>query len=94
MDARADTSQSTTRGERFARGLEVMGQVDGGLGERVLRSLAGTSPEPGHQVVAWGFGEICSRPELVLRDRQLVTLGMLTALAAARPSWRCTSTSP
>ena len=62
MDARADTSESTTRDERFACGLEVMGQVDGGLGERVLQSLAGISPELGHQVVAWGFGEIYSRP--------------------------------
>ncbi|MER5526824.1 carboxymuconolactone decarboxylase family protein [Streptomyces sp. NPDC002677] len=85
MDARADTSESTTRDERFARGIEVMSQVDGGLRERVLESLADISPELGHQVVAWGFGEIYSRPELVPRDRQLVTLGMLTALGGCEP---------
>jgi 4-carboxymuconolactone decarboxylase len=62
-----------------------MSQVDGGLRERVLESLADISPELGHQVVAWGFGEIYSRPELVPRDRQLVTLGMLTALGGCEP---------
>jgi len=33
-----------------------------------------------HQVVAWGFGEIYARPALPPRDRQLLTLRMLTAL--------------
>ncbi|WP_369221815.1 carboxymuconolactone decarboxylase family protein [Streptomyces sp. R39] len=78
-------SESTTRDERFAHGLEVMGQVDGGTGPRVLDALADISPELGHQVVAWGFGEIYSRPRLQPRDRQLVTLGMLTALGGCEP---------
>ncbi|MEU5040984.1 carboxymuconolactone decarboxylase family protein [Streptomyces griseorubiginosus] len=73
-------SESTTREERFERGLEVLGSVNPEVGQRVLDSLADISPEMGHQVVAWGFGEIYSRPQLVPRDRQLVTLGMLTAL--------------
>ncbi|MEU9273507.1 carboxymuconolactone decarboxylase family protein [Streptomyces sp. NPDC048342] len=78
-------SESTTRDERFAHGLEVMSQVDGGTGPRVLDALADISPELGHQVVAWGFGEIYSRPQLQPRDRQLVTLGMLTALGGCEP---------
>ena len=43
------------------------------------------APELGHQVVAWGFGEIYSRSGLEPRDRQLVTLGMLTALGGCEP---------
>ncbi|MFI1164088.1 carboxymuconolactone decarboxylase family protein [Streptomyces sp. NPDC020801] len=73
-------SESTTREERFARGLEVLRSVDGEAGQRVVDSLADISPELGHQVVAWAFGEIYDRPGLAPRDRQLVTLGMLTAL--------------
>ncbi|MFF0012338.1 carboxymuconolactone decarboxylase family protein [Streptomyces sp. NPDC005374] len=73
-------SESTTREERFERGLEMLGSVNPEVGQRVLDSLADISPEMGHQLVAWGFGEIYSRPQLVPRDRQLVTLGMLTAL--------------
>ncbi|MEU2775305.1 carboxymuconolactone decarboxylase family protein [Streptomyces sp. NPDC007162] len=78
-------SESTTREERFAQGLEVMGQVAGGAAPQVLDALADTSPELGHQVVAWGFGEIYSRPQLPPRDRQLVTLGILTALGGCEP---------
>jgi len=75
-----DPSESTTREERFAHGLEVLKRVDGEAGERVVDSLADINPELGHQVVAWAFGEIYDRPGLAPRDRQLVTLGMLTAL--------------
>lgn len=78
-------TESTTREERFARGLEVLRAVDGEVGERVVGLLADVSPELGHQVVAWGFGEIYSRPQLVPRDRQLVTLGILTALGGCEP---------
>ncbi|MGW7253238.1 carboxymuconolactone decarboxylase family protein [Streptomyces sp. NPDC054834] len=73
-------SESTTREERFAHGLEVLKRVDGEAGQRVVDSLADISPELGHQVVTWAFGEIYDRPGLAPRDRQLVTLGALTAL--------------
>ena len=73
-------SESTTRDERFAHGLEILNRVDGEAGQRVVDSLADISPELGHQIVSWAFGEIYARPGLAPRDRQLVTLGMLTAL--------------
>ncbi|NUP43066.1 MAG: carboxymuconolactone decarboxylase family protein [Streptomyces sp.] len=73
-------SESTTREDRFAHGLQVLKRVDGEAGQRVVDSLADINPELGHQVVAWAFGEIYDRPGLAPRDRQLVTLGMLTAL--------------
>ncbi|MFI2201229.1 carboxymuconolactone decarboxylase family protein [Streptomyces sp. NPDC020192] len=73
-------SESTTREERFAHGLEVLKKVDGEAGRRVVDSLSDVSPELGHQIVTWAFGEIYDRPGLAPRDRQLVTLGMLTAL--------------
>ncbi|MEV0537465.1 carboxymuconolactone decarboxylase family protein [Kitasatospora sp. NPDC050463] len=69
-----------TRQDRYDRGIEVLTRIDGEAGQRVVDALAGISPELGHQIVAWGFGEIYQRPGLAPRDRQLVTLGMLTAL--------------
>jgi 4-carboxymuconolactone decarboxylase len=51
----------------------------------VIHALEDISPELGHQVVAWGFGEIYARAVLEPRDRQLVTLGMLTALGGCEP---------
>ncbi|WP_433439262.1 carboxymuconolactone decarboxylase family protein [Nonomuraea sp. CA-141351] len=73
------------RQERYEQGLAMLRQIDGEAGQRVIDSLADISPELAHQVVAWGFGEIYSRPTLPPRDRQLVTLGMLTALGGCEP---------
>ncbi|WP_328474721.1 carboxymuconolactone decarboxylase family protein [Streptomyces sp. NBC_00448] len=60
--------------------MKVLEQVDGEAGQRIVDSLADTSPELGHQVVAWAFGDMYARPELPPRERQLVTLGVLAAL--------------
>ena len=76
---------SSSREESFTRGMETLTAIDGPGGQRVIDSLADISPELGHQVVAWGFGEIYARPGLAPRDRQLVTLGMLTALGGCEP---------
>ncbi|MER5945594.1 carboxymuconolactone decarboxylase family protein [Streptomyces sp. NPDC001904] len=65
--------------------METLNRISGDSGRRVLDSLADVSPELAHQIVAWGFGEIYSRPALPPRDRQLVTLGILTALGGCEP---------
>lgn len=79
------TSADAIRQERFDHGKRVLDAVDGEAGARVIEALADIAPELGHQVVAWGFGEIYARPGLEPRDRQLVTLGMLTALGGCEP---------
>ncbi|MFC5721242.1 carboxymuconolactone decarboxylase family protein [Streptomyces gamaensis] len=73
------------RRARFERGMAVLREIDGEEARRVLDTLADVSPELAHQIVAWGFGEIYARPRLPPRDRQLVTLGMLTALGGCEP---------
>lgn len=73
------------RQRRFDHGKTVLDSVDGTAGANVIDALEDISPELGHQVVAWAFGEIYSRPGLEPRDRQLVTLGMLTALGGCEP---------
>ncbi|MEU1311411.1 carboxymuconolactone decarboxylase family protein [Streptomyces cinnamoneus] len=80
-----DHPSDDSREARFERGLAVLRRVDGEGGQRVVDSLSDVSPELAHQVVAWGFGEIYARPGLAPRDRQLVTLGMLTALGGCEP---------
>ncbi|RRD42732.1 carboxymuconolactone decarboxylase family protein [Buchananella hordeovulneris] len=77
-----------TRAARFRRGLQVLKSIDGQAGEQVLSALEDICPELGHQIVAWGFGEIYARPALAARDRQLVTLGMLTALGGCEAQLR------
>ncbi|MER7845723.1 carboxymuconolactone decarboxylase family protein [Kitasatospora sp. NPDC096077] len=78
-------TEAALRQERFDRGMETLTRVDGEGGQRVVEALADINPELAHQVVAWGFGDVYSRPELAPRDRQLVTLGMLTALGGCEP---------
>ncbi|MEV3986221.1 carboxymuconolactone decarboxylase family protein [Nonomuraea sp. NPDC049758] len=73
------------RQERYDHGMKVLSEIDGEAAERVVESLADVSPELGHQVVAWAFGDMYARPELAPRDRQLVTLGVLTALGGCEP---------
>ncbi|WP_150462962.1 carboxymuconolactone decarboxylase family protein [Nesterenkonia ebinurensis] len=79
------TDTEDQRAQRFTRGKQVLDAIDGEAGAKVIDSLADIAPELGHQIVAWGFGEIYSRPALQPQQRQLVTLGMLTALGGCEP---------
>ncbi|MFD7865161.1 carboxymuconolactone decarboxylase family protein [Streptomyces sp. NPDC057682] len=74
-----------TRQDRFDRGMKTLTAIDAEGGRRVVDALADISPELGHQVVSWAFGDIYERTALPPRDRQLVTLGMLTALGGCEP---------
>jgi 4-carboxymuconolactone decarboxylase len=65
---------------RREHGIAVLCQIDGHQGEAVIDSLADISPALGHHVAAFAFGDIYDRPGLDPRSRQLVTLGVLTAL--------------
>ncbi|WP_207755970.1 carboxymuconolactone decarboxylase family protein [Nonomuraea cypriaca] len=58
----------------------MLRQIDPEAGQTIVNALADVSPELGHQVVSWVFGEMYSRPNLPPRDRQLITLGILAAL--------------
>ena len=65
--------------------MRVLDGVDAEACRAVIDSLQDIAPELGHQVVACAFGEIFARDALEPRRRQLVSLGMLTALGACEP---------
>jgi 4-carboxymuconolactone decarboxylase len=71
--------------ERRKHGLDVLREIDGDAGVKVIDSLAELSPALGHHVAAFSFGDIYSRPGLDARSRQLVTIGVLTALGGCEP---------
>jgi 4-carboxymuconolactone decarboxylase len=74
------------RADRFRRGMQILNQVGTEANSsEFIESLADVSPEFGHQVVAWAYGDIYARPNLALRDRALVTLAVLTALGDCEP---------
>jgi len=70
---------------RYERGAQVLAAIDGAGGQRVVDALADIAPALAHHVVAYGFGEVYARPGLTPPQRQLVTLGMLTALGGCEP---------
>lgn len=80
-----DTPASPAEQDRYQRGLAVLNAVDGSAGQNVVASLQDIAPDLAHHVVAFGFGEIYARPGLEPKQRQLVTLGMLTALGGCEP---------
>jgi 4-carboxymuconolactone decarboxylase len=79
-----DPHAAEHRQQRYDHGFEVLSQVNP-QAQRFVDSLADISPELGRQVVSWAFGDVYSRDQLVPRDRQLITLGILTALGGCEP---------
>lgn len=78
-------TESAQRQQRYDEGKVVLEATGGTVASDVIDALAEVSPELRHQIVAWGYGDIIARPGLAPRDRQLVTLGMLTALGGCEP---------
>ncbi len=76
---------STENLDRRNHGLNVLARIDGHAGTTVIDSLADVSPALGHHVAAFAFGDIYDRPGLDARSRQLVTIGILTALGGCEP---------
>ncbi|MCU7723405.1 carboxymuconolactone decarboxylase family protein [Actinoplanes sp. KI2] len=74
--------------KRRSHGLDVLARIDGDAGTGVIGSLADLSPALGHHVAAFAFGDIYDRPGLDARSRQLVTIGVLTALGGCEPQLR------
>lgn len=79
------TSLTEMAAVRYQHGLEVLNAVDGEAGHNVVSALSDIAPALAEHVVAYGFGDVYGRPGLVPQQRQLVTLGMLTALGGCEP---------
>ena len=63
----------------MARGLAKLNEIDGEQGDKVMQALADISPDLGKYIIGFAFGEIYQRPQLDLRQRELVTLAALAA---------------
>ncbi|WP_406509803.1 carboxymuconolactone decarboxylase family protein [Streptomyces sp. NBC_00212] len=77
-----------TTDERYERGLAVLRIVGGQENPAVLDSLADIAPDLGRMTVAFGYGDVLSRPGLTLRQRQIATVGALAAMGNAAPQLR------
>ena len=77
------THQQQSPGDRYARGLQALAEIDGNAGQRVIDSLAGIAPDFARYLIEFPFGDIYSRPGLDLRSREVATIAALTALGTA-----------
>ena len=75
----------TTTTDRYQRGREILAEIDGEAGQRVIDSLADVAPALAEHIIAYAFGDIYARSGLTHKQRQLVTLGALTALGGTEP---------
>jgi alkylhydroperoxidase/carboxymuconolactone decarboxylase family protein YurZ len=65
--------------DRFTQGKQPIREVHGAAGGDFLEGIEKASPDLAMQLLCRSYGEIYGRPGLDPRDRQLVTLGILTA---------------
>ncbi|MFB6723846.1 carboxymuconolactone decarboxylase family protein [Kribbella sp. NPDC056345] len=78
----------TDRRDRYERGKEKLVEVDGQHGLDVIESLRDIAPDLGRYIVEFAFGDVYYRPWLSMPQRQLVTIGALTAFGDTAPQLR------
>lgn len=74
--------------ERYRRGWEKLREVDGDAGEKVIASLKDVAPDLGRYTIEFPFGDVYSRPNLDLKNREMCVVAALTALGNAAPQLR------
>lgn len=77
-------SSDVRQTDAWREGWQVLSGLVPDVAQGVVDSLQNVAPELADLVVSYGFGQSYSRPHLSARDRQLVTLGALTALGSER----------
>lgn len=73
---------------RHERGFKTLQHLSGEAEPTVVASLADIAPDLGRFIAEFAYGDVLTRPELDLRDRELVTIGALAALGNAAPQLR------
>lgn len=74
--------------DRYARGVELLGRIDGRAGEEVLARVRAVSPDFARLLAEFPFGDVYARPGLGLRDREIATIAALAAMGNAIPQFK------
>lgn len=70
---------------RFEKGMKQLKEIDGAGGENVIKSLEDVSPDLGRFIVEFAFGDIYTRKELSLKERELITISSLLTAGDCAP---------
>lgn len=67
---------------RYEKGLNLL-QTLGTSATDIMKPLAEIAPDMAKYIIEFGYGDICSRPGLKLKTRELVTIAEITTLGGA-----------
>ena len=70
---------------RFQSGWEQLKKIDGIGGEKVIQSLEDIAPDLGKYIIEFAFGDIYSRKELTLQEREMITITSLLTAGGCEP---------
>lgn len=70
---------------RYEKGAELLKQIDGSGGEKVIHSLEDIAPDLGKYIIEFAFGDIYSRKELNIQEREMITVTSLLACGGCEP---------
>ncbi|QNP45929.1 carboxymuconolactone decarboxylase family protein [Sphingomonas sediminicola] len=75
--------------ERYRRGVEIMQQLSSGSLEQFLTSrVAEVAPDFARMAIEFPFGDLYSRADLGMRDREIVAIAALATLGHGGPQLR------
>jgi 4-carboxymuconolactone decarboxylase len=74
---------SRDRDERFERGWETVGKINGPARDQQFSNLGEIAPDFARWIVESVYADVLSRPELSLRDREIATVAALAAMGNA-----------
>jgi 4-carboxymuconolactone decarboxylase len=69
-------NQSHEQSARLERGMEKLKEIHGAAGENAIKPMG----DLGRLITEFAFGDVYTRPGLAVRERQMLTVGMLSAM--------------
>ena len=70
---------------RFELGSEKLKEIDGIGGENVIQSLQDIAPDVGKYIIEFAFGDVYTRPELNMQEREMITITSLLTTGGCEP---------
>ncbi|MFP7737484.1 carboxymuconolactone decarboxylase family protein [Priestia aryabhattai] len=64
--------------ERYQNGWRNLSSIDGESGTKVIEGLKDIAPDLGRYIIEFTFGDIYSRGNLSLKEREMITISSLT----------------
>ncbi len=69
--------------EKYTVGAANIGNIHSDLGQNVMAHLKEVAPDLARYITEFFYGEICTRPGLDMKSREIATLAALTTLGNA-----------